>query len=109
MTHLDILYSLIQNGYFPSIAPSYIRHVSQSHFKAKTIPTIGLIHVSSYLKPSLRNATFIMLLSIVESKYIANIRIVLVVAIDGVKGDFNYVSSYKLLDFRQLGFICGFT
>ena len=50
-----------------------------------------------------------MLLSIVEFKYIANIRIVLVVAIDGVKGYFNYVRSYKLLDFRQLGFICGFT
>lgn len=68
-------------------------------FQAKTIPTIGLIYVSSYLKPSLRNATFLILLSIVESKYIANIRIVLVVAIDGVKGYFNYMRSYTLLDF----------
>ena len=60
---------------------------------------MGLIYISFYLKPSLRNATFIILLSIVESKYIANIRIVLVVAIDGVKGYFNDKRSYKLLDF----------
>ena len=69
-------------------------------FQAKTIPTIGLIYVSSYLKPSLRNAIFIMLLSIVGSKYIGNTRIVLLVEIDGVKVYFYYMRSYKLLGSR---------
>jgi hypothetical protein len=34
------------------------------------------------------------------SKYIANIHLFLIVEIDGVKGYFRYVSSYKLFEFR---------
>jgi hypothetical protein len=83
-----------------SLPWSFIPYGPQSPFNAKTIPTIGLIYVSSYLKPSLRNATFIMLSLIMESKCIANIRIFLIVEIDGVKCYFQYTCIYKLLEFR---------